>query len=129
MPITNKETILVTGANRGLGKTKALESNLISFKFFTYLKGVDVVRILAANRPEAVILLGSRSLENGVKAADSIRNKTKKQAEIEPIQIDVQSKSSITSAGIRSMKIKSLSKMFKNIFSNVFNIRPLFVCM
>lgn len=77
---TTGPIILVTGANKGLG--------------------LEVVHRLATKKPDATILLGSRSVDNAKTAIEQLqkRDSGKKLAKVEPLQIDVTDQKSIDNA-------------------------------
>ncbi|RVX66412.1 hypothetical protein B0A52_09642 [Exophiala mesophila] len=77
MASPEQRIVLITGANQGLG--------------------YEAVKKLAAEHPNNTILLGSRNIDNGIKAAESI-TKIQPGTVIKPIQIAVDSDSSIAAA-------------------------------
>lgn len=83
------KTILVTGANKGLG--------------------LEAVRILSEHYPSSTILMGTRSIENGQAALEKLQSTSADSAHnytnIIPFQLDVTSTSSIT-ASVETIKSK-----------------------
>lgn len=77
MASPQQRVILITGANQGLG--------------------YEAVKKLAAEHSNNTILLGSRNINSGIKAAESITNR-KPGTVIKPVQIDIDSDSSIAAA-------------------------------
>ena len=74
-------TILVTGSNKGIG--------------------FEAVKLLAQEKPESTILLGSRSIQNGQDAIEKMRSSMKGQCDfsnVHVLQIDVSDPDSIQSA-------------------------------
>jgi len=77
MASPNQTIVLITGANQGLG--------------------YEAVKKLAAEQPDYTILLGSRNLENGEKAASTITNLASGTSVV-PITLDVDSDDTIDAA-------------------------------
>jgi NAD(P)-dependent dehydrogenase (short-subunit alcohol dehydrogenase family) len=90
-------TILVTGANKGIG--------------------YEAVKLLSMRKPDAIVLLGSRSIKNGEDAIEKMRSASSSHSfsNVKVISVDVTSASSLSAA---AEQIKSTYNTLDSLIHN-----------